>query len=222
MLSLLPERLDLMLLVGAHPVDIAAGAGGAMLELCRAHPGLAVRALVLTGGGSMREEEERSALAAFCPGAQLDVTVLDLPDGRLPSRWERAKMALEELRGRGDPDMILAPSPLATPQDHHTLAALVPGVFRDHLTLGYEVVAGDGDLGRPTAHLPLSEPVLREKVAKLHEHYGSQRDRNWFDSEVFGGLARLRGLQCRARYAEAFHVATLMLGVAALPGVDPA
>ena len=46
---------------------------------------------MLTGGGSLREEEERAALAAFCPGAQLDVAVLDLPDGRVPTRWERAK-----------------------------------------------------------------------------------------------------------------------------------
>ena len=71
MLSLLPERLDRMLLLGAHCDDIAIGAGGALLELCRSHPGVAVTVLVLTGGGSLREEEERAALAAFCPGAQL-------------------------------------------------------------------------------------------------------------------------------------------------------
>ncbi|MGE3287575.1 MAG: PIG-L deacetylase family protein [Pseudonocardia sp.] len=221
MLSLLPERLDRLLLVGAHTVDIAAGAGGALLELCRAHPGVAVQALVVTGGGSLREEEERSALTAFCPGARLEVSVLDLPDGRLPSRWERAKVALEELRTRGDPDLVLLPTPRGGLQDHQALAALVPTVFRDHLLLGYEVVTGDGDLGRPALHLPMSEPVLREKIAKLHEHYGSQRDRSWFDGEVFGGLARMRGLQCHARYAEAFHVGTFVLGVAPLPGIDP-
>ncbi len=221
MLSLLPERLDRVLLLGAHTVDIAAGAGGALLELCRAYPGVAVQALVVTGGGSLREEEERSALTAFCPGSRLDVAVLDLPDGRPPTRWERAKMALEDMRARGDPDLVLAPPPSGALPSHHSLAALVPSVFRDHLTLGYEVVTGDGDLGRPLAHLPLSEPVIREKIAKLHEHYGSQRDRGWFDGEVFGGLARLRGLQCRARYAEAFHVGSFVLGVAPLPGVDP-
>ena len=56
MLSLLPERLDQMLLLGAHCDDIAIGAGGSLMELCRAHPGVAVSALVLTGGGSLREE----------------------------------------------------------------------------------------------------------------------------------------------------------------------
>lgn len=221
MLSLLPERLDRILLLGAHCDDIVIGAGGSLLELCRAHPGVAVSAMVLTGGGSLREEEERAALAAFCPGARPEIAVLDLPDGRTPSRWERAKLVLEELHGHGEPDLIFAPSPHDAHQDHRTLAELVPTVFRDHLTLGYEILKWDGDLAQPTAYLPLAEPVLREKVSKLHEHYGSQRDRSWFDAETFGALARIRGVQCHARYAEAFHVSKLVLGVAPLLGPGP-
>lgn len=220
MLSLLPERLDHMMLLGAHCDDIAIGAGGSLLELCRAHPGVGVSALVLTGGGSLREEEERAALAAFCPGARLDVTVLDLPDGRVPTRWERAKLALEELRAHAEPDLIFAPSAHDANQDHRALAELIPTAFRDHLTLGYEILKWEGDLAQPTVYLPLAEPVLREKIAKLHEHYGSQRDRSWFDGETFAGLARIRGVQCRARYAEAFHVSKVVLGVAPLPGMD--
>ena len=118
MLSLLPERLDRMLLLGAHCDDIAIGAGGSLLELCRAHPGVSVSALVLTGGGSLREEEERAALAAFCPGARLEIAVLDMVDGHVPTRWERAKLALEELRAHGEPDLIFAPSPHDAHQDH--------------------------------------------------------------------------------------------------------
>jgi LmbE family N-acetylglucosaminyl deacetylase len=148
-LSLLPERLDRIQLLGAHCDDIAIGAGGSLLELCRAHPGVAVSALVLTGGGSLREEEERAALAAFCPGANLDVTVLDLPDGRVPTRWERAKGALEEVRAHGEPDLVLAPSPHDAHQDHRTLAKIAPTVFRDHLTLGYEILKWESDLAQP-------------------------------------------------------------------------
>lgn len=221
MLSLLPERLDRLLLLGAHCDDIAIGAGGALLELCRAHPGVTVSALVLTGGGSLREEEERAALTAFCPGARLDVTVLDLPAGRVPTRWERAKLALEELRSRVDPDLILAPSVHDAQQDHRAVARLVPTAFRNHLTLGYEILKWDDDLAQPNAYLPMAETVLREKIAKLHEHYGSQRDRSWFDAETFGALPRIRGVQCHARYAEAFHVSKMVLGVAPLTGPDP-
>ncbi|MEQ3551696.1 PIG-L family deacetylase [Pseudonocardia nematodicida] len=221
MLNLLPERLDRMLLLGAHCDDIAIGAGGTLLELCRAHPGVDITALVLTGAGSLREEEERAALAAFTPGATLDVVVMDLPDGRVPVHWERAKLALEDLRARSEPDLVIGPSAHDAHQDHRTLAELVPTVFRDHLTLGYEILKWEGDLAQPTAFLPLAEPVLTEKIAKLGEHYGSQRDRTWFDDETFRGLARVRGVQCHARYAEAFHVPKMTLSVAPMGGSDP-
>jgi LmbE family N-acetylglucosaminyl deacetylase len=221
MLSLLPERLDEMLLVGAHCDDLAIGAGGALLEMCRAHPGVRVTALVFTGGGSLREEEERAALAAFCPGADLQVAVLDLPDGRLPARWERVKNALEDLRTRTEPDLIFGPAGHDAHQDHRTVSEIIPTAFRDHLMLGYEILKWDGDLDQPQVYMPLAEPVFDEKVDKIHEHYGSQQDRTWFDRDSFAGLARVRGVQCRARYAEAFHVGKLVLGAAPMIGVYP-
>jgi len=217
MRSLLPETLDHLMLLGAHCDDIAIGAGGTVLTLCRANPGLRVTALVLTGGGTDRETEERMALAAFCPKADLQVTVLDIPDGRLPTYWEHAKDAVEQLRTRCDPDLVLAPAPHDAHQDHRGLARLVPTAFRDHLVLGYEILKWDGDLVQPQAYAPLDRDVLDEKVALLHEHYGSQRDRSWFDAETFTSLARIRGVQCHARYAEAFHVSKFVLG-ASPPG----
>jgi hypothetical protein len=55
--------------------------------------------------------------------------------------------------------------------------------------------------------------VIDEKIELLHQHYASQRDRTWFDDEAFRGLARIRGVQCHSRYAEAFHVQKLAIGV---------
>ena len=43
-LARLPERLDGVVLVGAHCDDIVVGCGGTLLELCRAHPGVQVSA----------------------------------------------------------------------------------------------------------------------------------------------------------------------------------
>jgi LmbE family N-acetylglucosaminyl deacetylase len=219
--SLLPERLDRMVLLGAHCAEIAVGAGGALIELCRAHPGVVVTAVVLTGGGSLREEEERAALAAFCPGAKLEVVVHDLPDGRVATRTERLSQVLEEVHALGDPELVLTPSPHDVQPDHRALVQAVPAVFTDNLVLGYELLAVAEGLPQPSVFLPLAEPVLREKIAKLHEHYGSQQDRTGFDGETFAGLARIRGAQCRARYAEAFHAGRIVLGVAPLTGTDP-
>jgi len=220
-LTLLPERMDGVVLVGAHCDDIAVGCGGTLLELCRAHPGVRVTAVVFTGGGSLREEEERAALTAFCPGANLRVAVLDLPVGQLPTRWERVKRALEELRARADPSLVFGPVGHDGHPDRRLVAELVPVAFPDHLVLGYELLQHDGDMQQPRLYSPLAEPVLRDKIDKMLEHYGSQRDRPSFDAESTAGLARLRGLQCHARYAEGFHVSRLVLGLASLSGRAP-
>lgn len=218
MLTLLPERLDSVVLVGAHCDDIVVGCGGTLLELCRAYPGVGVTALTFTGGGSLLEQEERAALAAFCPGARLRVAVLDFPRGDLMTRWDRIKRALEDLRGRADPSLLFAPPGRDVHPDRRVVAELMPIVFPDHLVLGYEIAQRDGDLDQPRMFSPLAEPVIREKIEKILENYGSQRDRPSFDAESLAGLARVRGLQSGARYAEAFHVSRVVLGLAPLGG----
>ncbi|NGN66436.1 PIG-L family deacetylase [Streptomyces sp. A7024] len=213
MIRLGAARLDRIVAVGAHCDDIAIGAGGTLLTMCLARPGLRVDALVLSGGGSKRELEEQAALPAFCPGADLRLTVLKLPDGRFPARWEEAKAAVEELRERTEPDLVLAPRTDDAHQDHRGLAKLIPTAFRDHLVLGYEIVKWDGDLGRPAVYQPLSPDTADRKVRLLREHYPSQRHRPWYDREAFLGLARIRGIECHARYAEAFDATKLTLNL---------
>ncbi|ANW21733.1 PIG-L deacetylase family protein [Streptomyces clavuligerus] len=211
MIGLSGARLHRVAAVGAHCDDIAIGTGGTLLTLCRARPGLRVDALVLTGAGTEREQEERAALTAFCPDADLRLTVLKLPDGRLPAHWDEAKAAVEELRARTDPDLVLAPRTEDAHQDHRSLARLVTTAFRDHLVLGYEIVKWDGDLGRPVAYQPLTPQNAEDKARLLQEHYPSQHHRPWYDREAFLGLARIRGIECHTRYAEAFAVTKLTL-----------
>ncbi|MDQ0408459.1 PIG-L family deacetylase [Streptomyces sp. NBC_01723] len=205
--------LDRIVAVGAHCDDIAIGAGGTLLTLCLARPGVRVDALVLSGGGGEREQEELAALDAFCPGADLRLTVLKLPDGRMPAHWEEAKAAVEELRERTEPDLVLAPRTDDAHQDHRGLAELMTTAFRDHLVLRYEIAKWDGDLGRPVAYQPLTPEIAERKVRLLQEHYPSQRHRPWYDREAFLGLARIRGIECHARYAEAFAVTKLTLNL---------
>jgi LmbE family N-acetylglucosaminyl deacetylase len=200
--------------LGAHCDDIAIGAGGSLYTICSANPRLRVDALVLSGGGTDREDEERAALAAFCPGADLRVTVLKIPDGRLPAHWDEAKNALEDLRRQTSPDLVFAPNMFDAHQDHRGLAEMVPTAFRDHLVLGYEIVKWDGDLGRPVAYQPLALDLAETKVTLLQQHYPSQRHRPWYDREAFLGLARIRGIECGERYAEAFYTNKLTLDLA--------
>ncbi len=68
-------------------------------------------------------------------------------------------------------------------------------------------------MGQPNVYVPISAVALKRKVDLLMTHFGSQRSKQWFDPETFLGLARLRGMECRApeRYAEAFVGPKLML-----------
>jgi LmbE family N-acetylglucosaminyl deacetylase len=192
--------------VGAHCDDIAIGMGGTLLSLSRNRPGLRVRGLVLSGGGTEREAEETNALAAFCPEAELDLTVLDIPDGRAPAHWDRIKEQLSAFRRTTAADVVFGPHRGDAHQDHRLLAELLPTEFRDHLVLGYEILKWESDTPNPTLFNPLDLDVAEEKARLLLKHYPSQASHDWFDEQAFLGLSRLRGVQCRSQHAEAFIV----------------
>ena len=203
-----------VLAIGAHPDDIEIGAGGLLLGLAESE--LRARYVVLTGTGE-RQQEARDAARSFLPGADLTIELFDLPEGRLPAVWGQVKEILEGVARSCSPDVIIAPSADDAHQDHRTIGELVPTVFRDQLYLAYEIPKWDGDLSRPSMYVPLSAQTARRKVELLHKCYPSQRGRDWWDDEVFLGLARLRGMECRARYAEAFRCAKSVIVPAAAP-----
>lgn len=190
--------------LGAHCDDIAIGMGATLLTLSRAIPGLRVRALVLTGGGTAREQEERAALEAFCPDADVEVEVCSFPDGRAPEHWGDIKTEISRFRRSVAPDLVFATQRGDAHQDHRLLAELVPTEFRDHLILGYEILKWETDTPLPTVFHPVTTQVAQEKSRLLHEVYPSQVSHDWFDDAAFLGLSRLRGVQCRSPHAEAF------------------
>lgn len=214
MLSLRPDQpADVplsVLVIGAHPDDIEIAAGGTLLNLASWHPGLRVSYLLLTGT-SERQEEARAAARAFTPGADLSLELHDLPDGRLPAVYGEVKEILEGVARSVRPDLILAPSPDDAHQDHRTAGALVRTAFRDQVCLAYEIPKWDGDLGRPNVYVALADDVARAKIELLDKCYPSQLGRDWWGGETFLALARLRGMECRAHYAEAFTCTKLVI-----------
>jgi hypothetical protein len=61
-------------------------------------------------------------------------------------------------------------------------------------------------MGRPNLYVPLDARVVEEKLELLGQHFETQRGKHWYDVEVFRGLMRIRGMECRSPsgYAEAF------------------
>jgi LmbE family N-acetylglucosaminyl deacetylase len=190
--------------IGAHCDDIAIGAGATLLQMIEHHPDIVVHALVLTGGGTEREVEEKNALTTLCGAAQVQLTVHDLPDGRLPDHWGDVKQRLAEFRRSCEPDLVFGPHRGDSHQDHRLLAELIPTEFRSHLIFGYEILKWESDLPDPSVYQPIPLATAMRKTKLLHECYPSQVGRQWFDEETFLGLMRLRGVQCHSRYAEAF------------------
>jgi LmbE family N-acetylglucosaminyl deacetylase len=208
-----PEGRPLSVLaIGAHPDDIEIGAGGTLLMLAQSQPGLRAHYLVLTGT-TERQFEARAAADEFLPGTDLSVRLCELPEGRLPAVWSQVKDTIEEVTRSFRPDVVIAPQPGDAHQDHRTIAEIVPTVFRDQFYLGYEIPKWDGDFSRPSMYVPLSADVARRKVDLLHKCFPSQSRRDWWEDEVFLGLARLRGMECRAPYAEAFSCPKAVIDV---------
>jgi LmbE family N-acetylglucosaminyl deacetylase len=201
-----PDRPLSVLAIGAHPDDIEIGAGATLLDLAEAQPGMRACYLVLTGSPE-RHLEARNAAATFLPVSDLTIRLHDLAEGRFPSMWGQVKEALEDVARSFVPDLVVAPQHEDAHQDHRMIAEIVPTVFRDQLYLGYEIPKWDGDLGRPSLYVPMTDEAARRKVELLHKCFPSQQSRDWWDDEVFLGLARLRGMECRAPYAEAFTCA---------------
>lgn len=205
------EPIRHVALVGAHCDDIAIGAGATVRMLCDSNPGLRVTALVLTGAGTVREREERAALAELCHGADLDVTVAAFPDNRLPSVWLEAKNAVVGLREAGEPDLVIGPQPGDAHQDHRLVAEFITQTFRRQPVWGYEIAKYESDLPVVATFVPIPMDVARAKVDVITRHYTSQADHPWFDAEAFTALMRVRGIQCNQRYAEAFVVPTTIV-----------
>jgi LmbE family N-acetylglucosaminyl deacetylase len=206
------DRLSVLCL-GAHSDDIEIGAGATLLSLLDRGVRLDVHWCVLSGGGE-REREARASAADFLShAASANVEVMPFRDGFFPEQGEQIKSWFEMLKERVDPDVILTHRRDDAHQDHRQVNRLAWNTFRDHCILEYEIPKWEGDLGQPNLYMPVSAGALQRKIDLLMSHFGSQRSKQWFDAETFLGLARLRGMECRApeRYAEAFVARKIVL-----------
>jgi LmbE family N-acetylglucosaminyl deacetylase len=207
------DRLSVLCL-GAHSDDIEIGAGGTLLSWMDRGVRLDVHWCVLSGIDERGREAKASATDFLAAAENRAIEIMSFRDGFFPEQGEQIKVWFEALKGRVNPDIILTHRQDDAHQDHRQVSRLVWNTFRDHLVLEYEIPKWDGDMARPNLYMPVPASVIQRKVELLMSHFGSQRSKQWFDPETFLGLARLRGMECRApeRYAEAFVARKMSLG----------
>lgn len=203
-----------ILCLGAHSDDIEIGLGATILDWIASGVDLRVDWCVFSAAGSRREEAERSAADFLAGAAAANVHIGAFRDSYFPYQGAEVKAWLEGIKAKVAPDVVFTHRKDDAHQDHREVANLTWNAFRDHTILEYEIPKWDGDLGQPNAYLAVSEAGLARKIELLDKHFGTQRSKDWFDADTFHGLARLRGMECRApeRFAEAFFVRKLRLG----------
>jgi len=206
------ERLS-VLCIGAHSDDIEIGTGATILGWIDRGVRLDVHWVVLSAVGPRADEARASAREFLGNSARAVIELATFKDGFFPSQGAEIKMWFEALRMRTSPDVILCHWRHDAHQDHREVSRLTWNTFRDHTILEYEIPKWDGDSGQPNVYLPATRALMERKTKILNDHFGSQRSKDWFDGEIFMGLARLRGMECRAPdgFAEAFHARKLTL-----------
>jgi LmbE family N-acetylglucosaminyl deacetylase len=206
------ETLSILCL-GAHSDDIEIGCGGTILDWIERGVAIDVRWVVFSAIGPRAEEASGSA-EGFLRGAHRSkVELCAFRDGYFPYEGTELKDRFETLKRAVNPDVVFTHRRDDAHQDHREVARLTWNSFRDHVILEYEIPKWDGDLGRPNIYQPFSQATLERKIGLLHEHFATQRSKDWFDPETFRALARLRGMESRApeRVAEAFVLSKAIL-----------
>jgi LmbE family N-acetylglucosaminyl deacetylase len=201
-----------VLCLGSHSDDIEIGCGGAILRLIDDFPDARFHWVVFSAIG-VRKAEAQASAEAFA-GAHIERLLLkEFQDGFMPFNGSEVKATFEELKRGVDPDLIFTHQPHDAHQDHRLISELTWNTFRNHFILEYEIPKYDGDMGRPSVFVPLTDEMRKNKVSILINSFASQRQKSWFDESTFYGLMRLRGMECNAPsgYAEAFYCRKLAL-----------
>lgn len=114
---------------------------------------------------------------------------------------------LVKVRSEFTPQIVIGPSMHDYHQDHQVVANEMVRAFKTTSSIiSYELpwnnIRFDSQL-----FITLTEEHMRKKWEALQE-YGSQmiRSRGYFEKEFIFGTARMHGVQCNEKYAEAFEV----------------
>jgi len=133
-----------------------------------------------------------------------DYTIFDFPVRNLTSHRQRVLDELLKLRAKLSPDLILLPSSSDLHQDHQVVCTEGLRAFKDLTVWGYELPWNH--ISFPTnAFVTFQERHLKLKWDAIKE-YQSQFSRPYLSFDFVRSLAKVRGVQVKAEYAEAFEV----------------
>jgi N-acetylglucosamine malate deacetylase 1 len=201
-----------VLVLAPHTDDAELGCGGTIARLLREGGDVFVAAFSTAEGSlppgaapTRLRDEFLSSMQVL--GIPPDKTfVFGYPVRRLSYYRQELLEELVKLRNQVNPSMVFLPSASDLHQDHQVLNAEGLRCFKDMTVWGYELPWNN--IGFPAQAFITLEPCDLQAKWEALQAYKSQFElgRPYFSREFIEGLARVRGVQVKAPYAEAFEV----------------
>lgn len=121
-----------------------------------------------------------------------------------PQNRQKICDCLYDLRQKMNPDLVVSPYINDVHQDHQQVSAECRRAFRRGTSiLEYELIHNCVNFV-PNYYIKISDENLQRKIEAV-KCYKTESKKPYFHPELLAGLARIRGVQCDATYAEAFH-----------------
>jgi N-acetylglucosamine malate deacetylase 1 len=212
MVKRLLSSMQRVLVLAPHTDDAELGCGGTIARLLRDGGDVFVAAFStaeesLPPGAVPTRLRDEFLSAMQVLGIPPDKTfVFAYPVRRLSYFRQELLEELVKLRSQVNPNMVFLPSASDLHQDHQVLNAEGLRCFKDMTVWGYELPWNN--IGFPAQAFITLEPCDLQAKWKALQAYKSQFElgRPYFSWEFIDGLARVRGVQVKAPYAEAFEV----------------
>jgi N-acetylglucosamine malate deacetylase 1 len=140
--------------------------------------------------------------------ASKNLRVLDFEVRTFPAFRQEILEVMVRLNAELDPSMVFLPSSNDTHQDHQTVSAEGFRAFKKTSIFGYELPWNNLTF-TSSAFIVVEESHLEQKIKAL-ACYASQSDRTYATGDFVRSIAKVRGTQIGAAYAEAFEAIRLV------------
>lgn len=210
-------QLARVLVLAPHTDDAELGCGGTIARLLEegAHISIAVFSTAEESrppdapAGMLRDEFANAMRIMGVPEKQL--FIYDYPVRRLSYYRQEVLEELVRLRRAVAPTAVLLPASSDLHQDHQVVHIEGLRAFKDLTLWGYELPWNHVSFSAE-AFVCLQERHLMRKWEALCAYKSQlQLQRPYFERDFIWGLARVRGVQVRAEYAEAYEVLRVRL-----------
>ena len=199
-----------ILVLAPHTDDGELGCGGSIAKFCSqginvyyAAFSLCQQSLPPGFSKDTLQQECKKATAVLGIPAK-NIFFFDFEVRNFPASRQEILETMVKLNRDMEPDLVLLPSSSDIHQDHAVIHAEGLRAFKHSSLLGYELPWNQTTF-HSTFLIKLSKNDLDKKAESL-KAYTSQSKKNYMQEDFARSLAKVRGVQAGADYAEAFEM----------------